>query len=93
MSKVNNAQIGIRSMMLLMLVFSVMSAGFFYASRVDAIQGELNWASIKQSTSGASDQGRTSHVFFIMFTFTSPLILAGILATAVSAIQWKNRNG
>jgi len=89
MPSANNKQIGIRSMMLLMLVFSVMSAGFFYASRVGAIQEELSWAAVSQTASNSGSNGRTTHVVFIMFTFTSPLILAGILATAISVIRWK----
>lgn len=73
--------------MLLMLVFSIMSAGFFYASRVDAIQGELTFSASSQVSSNLDGNQRTSHVIFIMFTFTSPLLLAGILASAVSLLR------
>ncbi len=73
--------------MLLMLVFSIMSAGFFYASRVDAIQGELTFSGSPQVSSNLGGNQRTSHVIFIMFTFTSPLLLAGILASAVSLLR------
>ncbi|MDA9841011.1 hypothetical protein N9C08_04180 [Rubripirellula sp.] len=70
-----------------MLVFSIMSAGFFYASRVDAIQGELTFSASSQVSSNLDGNQRTSHVIFIMFTFTSPLLLAGILASAVSLLR------
>ncbi|MDA9777301.1 hypothetical protein N9D38_02595 [Rubripirellula sp.] len=83
----NKTQISIGTMMLLMLVFSIMSAGFFYASRVDAIQGELTFSASSQVSSNLDGNQRTSHVIFIMFTFTSPLLLAGILASAVSLLR------
>lgn len=83
----NKTQISIGTMMLLMLVFSIMSAGFFYASRVDAIQGELTFSGSSQMSSNLGGNQRTSHVIFIMFTFTSPLLLAGILASAVSLLR------
>jgi hypothetical protein len=83
----NKTQISIGTMMLLMLVFSIMSAGFFYASRVDAIQGELTFSGSSQVSSNLGGNQRTSHVIFIMFTFTSPLLLAGILASAVSLLR------
>ncbi|MGC6446694.1 MAG: hypothetical protein ACON5D_05835 [Rubripirellula sp.] len=88
-----NTQFGIGSMMLLMLVCAVMSAGFFYASRVDVIQSELN---LNPNAGGSilGQEGRIPHIIFIMFTFTSPLILAGTLATIVSILRWRgNRNG
>ncbi|MDB4331619.1 hypothetical protein OAA27_00970 [bacterium] len=89
--KQNRFQIGIGSMLLLMLVFSMMSAGFFYASRVDAIQNELNSLVSNQVSTGDQGSGRLPHIIFIMFTFTSPLILAGVLATAVSVLRWRTK--
>ncbi len=75
-------------MMLMMVVFAVMSAGLFYASRVPAVRDEI--AALirgKTSTSG-EDVGRAAHIAFIMFTFSSPLILAGVLATGLSIVRW-----
>jgi hypothetical protein len=81
-------QISIGMMMLLMVVFAVMSAGLFYASRVPAVRDEFAaLVSGKTSTSG-EDVGRAAHIAFIMFTFTSPLILAGVLSTSLSIIRW-----
>lgn len=83
-------QIGIGSMMLLMLVCSIISAGFFYASRIESIQSELQMASGSSNTVSGVTEGRAPQIIFIMFTFTSPLIFAGILATIVSVLRWKN---
>ncbi|MGC6441204.1 MAG: hypothetical protein ACON4H_00980 [Rubripirellula sp.] len=84
-------QFGIGSMMLFMLVCSVISAGFFYASRVEAIQQELNGITNGATSTTTSTDGRIPHVIFIMFTLTSPLILAGTLASVMSMIRWKQR--
>ena len=81
-------QISISMMLLMMVVFAVMSAGLFYASRVPAIRDEI--AALvrgKTSTSG-EDVGRAAHIAFIMFTFSSPLILAGLISTGLSIVRW-----
>ena len=81
-------QISIGMMMLIMVVFAVMSAGLFYASRVPAVRDEI--AALVQGKASASgeDVGRKAHIAFIMFTFTSPLILAGALSTGMSIVRW-----
>jgi hypothetical protein len=86
-------QISLSSMMLMMIVFSIMSAGLFYASRVPAVQEELSVLIKGRSGGTAVDNGRFAHVAFIMFTFCSPLILAGLLSTAVSVMRWFERRG
>ncbi len=83
-------QISLSFMMLMMIIFAVMSAGLFYASRVPAVQEEI--ASVLGNRTGDSqDVGRAAHIVFIMFTFTSPLLLAGVLSTAVAALRWIER--
>lgn len=78
-------------MMLMMVVFSIMSAGMFYASRVPAVQDEISVLTSGGSASSSADTGRVAHIIFIMFTFTSPLILAGVLSTAVTFMRWIER--
>jgi len=75
-------------MILLMSIFAVMSAGMFYASRVGAIQDEI---SVFGGGSSASEPNRTAHLIFLMFTYTSPLLLAMILGTIVSVMRFLNR--
>lgn len=78
-------------MMLMMVIFSVMSAGFFYASRVPAVQDELKVIMSGSSGSSGEDVGRLAHITFILFTFTSPLLLAGVLSTALAVLRWLDR--
>ena len=80
-------------MMLMMVIFSVMSAGLFYASRVPAVQDELEVLVKGRSGTGGDDVGRLAHITFIMFTFSSPLILAGVLSTVVAVLRWLERRG
>jgi len=81
-------QISIALMILLMSIFAVMSAGMFYASRVGAIQDEI---SIFGGNSASSEPNRSAHLTFLMFTYTSPLLLALVLGTIVSIMRFRNR--
>ena len=83
-------QISLGFMMLMMVIFAVISAGFFYASQVPAIQDEIN-VLVNGSVPTGGDRGRLAHIVFIMFTFTSPLLLAGILSTGVAIARWLQR--
>ena len=67
-------------MLVVMLIFVTMSAGLFYASRVEAIQSELSLF-LGFSPMGDSKPSRHSHLIFLLFTYASPLLLAGSLAT------------
>ena len=76
-------------MMMLMLIFSFISAGLFYASRVPAIQNEIMMlvtGEIPETTK--DDSARTAQITFVMFTYTSPLLLAGALSTGMAALRW-----
>ena len=75
-------------MMLMMIVFSIMSAGLFYASRVPIVQEEISVLLRGKSNGTSGEVGRLAHIVFIMFTFSSPLILAGVLSTAVTFMRW-----
>ncbi len=81
-------QMSLGFMMLMMVIFSVMSAGLFYASRVPAVQDEINVLVHGNSGGDREDVGRLAHITFIMFTFTSPLILAGFLSTGIALLRW-----
>ncbi|MEM9825415.1 MAG: hypothetical protein AAF958_02440 [Planctomycetota bacterium] len=80
-------QVSLGVLLLLMVVFSVISAGLLYASKVPEVQEEISvlTGGTVQPTSGS---GRASHLVFIMFTLTSPLLLAGILSSAVAVLRW-----
>ena len=84
-------QISLGLMMLMMVIFAVMSAGFFYASQVPAVQDEIN-VLVPGGVGSSKDTTRLAHIVFIMFTFTSPLLLAGVLSTGVAIVRWVQRH-
>lgn len=84
-------QISLSFMLLMMVIFSMMSAGLFYASRVPAVQEEINVLVRGKSGGDREDVGRLAHITFIMFTFTSPLILASVLSTGLAVVRWFER--
>lgn len=80
-------QISLGFMLLMMVICALFSAGLFYASRVPAVRNDIS-ALVGDKPGGGEDIGRTAHLTFIMFTFTSPLILAGVLSTLVAVRRW-----
>jgi hypothetical protein len=84
-------QISIGFMMLMMVIFSFMSAGLYYASRVPLVQEEISVLFHGKSSGDGEDVGRLAHITFIMFTFTSPLILASVLSTGMAVLRWYER--
>ncbi|MEM6365730.1 MAG: hypothetical protein AAF745_14975 [Planctomycetota bacterium] len=85
-------QISLTLMLLLMVVFAFFSAALFYAARVPAIREELSLLFYGQSSDGGEDVGRVAHRAFIMFTFTSPLLLACVLSTMLGIWNyWESR--
>ncbi|MEM1068493.1 MAG: hypothetical protein AAGI63_06330 [Planctomycetota bacterium] len=83
-------QMSLGFMMLMMVIFSVMSAGLFYASRVPAVQAELD-VIMGGGGEGSDEVGRLAHITFILFTYTSPLLLAGVLSTLLAIVRWMDR--
>ncbi len=75
-------------MLLLMCIFAIMSAGMFYASRVGAVQDDL--ASLSGSAA-TGEVNRTAHLIFLMFTYTSPLLLAMLLSGLVAVLRYRER--
>jgi len=81
-------------MLMLMLIFAFISAGLFYASRVPAIQTEfamLITGKVPDATDG--DPGRVAQITLVMFTYTSPLLLAGVISISVAVLRWYERRG
>ncbi|MDA9934549.1 hypothetical protein OAG76_00560 [Rubripirellula sp.] len=85
-------QISIAFMMMLMLIFSFISAGLFYASRVPAIQNEIAMLMTgKVAEVAQEDTTREAQITFVMFTYTSPLLLAGAISTGMAILKWFQR--
>jgi len=91
-SQLPRPQISLALMMFVMLICAVMSAGLLYASQVPAVQDEIAIL-LGKKTGGHNQGGRISHLVFILFTLTSPLLLAGVLSTGLSIWRWFERRG
>ncbi|MCO8124307.1 hypothetical protein NHH03_21380 [Stieleria sp. TO1_6] len=85
-------QISLALMLLLMVVFAFISAALVYAARVPAIRQEINVLVYGQPDEVGDDIGRVAHRAFIMFTFTSPLLLACVLSTALAVMNFFQRD-
>jgi hypothetical protein len=68
-------QISITLMLLFLSIFAVMAAGLFYASRVGSVRNEL---AVLAGTA-PEPASRVAHLAFLLFTYTSPLLLALLL--------------
>jgi hypothetical protein len=83
-------QVSLGFLLLATVVCAVISAGLVYASKVPAVQEELS-VLLGKKVGTTSSGGRWPHLIFILFTFTSPLLLAGVLSTALSVLRWIRR--
>lgn len=86
-------QFSLGFLLLLTLVMAMMGGGLMYASLVPAVQEELSLLTGAEVPELSARAGRSAHIGFIMFTFTSPLILAGVLSTALAVFRWLVRSG
>lgn len=74
-------QIGISAMLLLVVVAAVISAGLVYAARIPEIQEEMSVLFGTEVTADSTRRG--PQILFILFTLTSPLLLATGLSIGV----------
>lgn len=80
-------QISLSAMLLMMIVFAFISAALFYAARVPIVRQELSILIYGEAKEGGEDVRRAAHRAFIMFTFTSPLLLACLFSLVVGLLQ------
>ncbi len=73
-------QLSLGVMLLMMLIFAFFSAGFFYAAKIPEVQQEL--AVLTGRPVDVDRSRRGPQIAFILFTFTSPLLLAMIVSVA-----------
>lgn len=79
-------------MMLMMIIFAILFAGGLYAMQVPAIKSELDILLTGTSRGGGgNDPGHFKHIVFIMFTLTSPLLLASVLSSGLAFWNWFTR--
>jgi len=89
-AKKPHRQISLGVMMVLMLVFTLMSVGLFYATRIQEVQDELAIV-FGPSAFTERESSRRSHLTFLLFTYASPLMLALVLATANNFLNRSRR--
>lgn len=82
-------QMSLAFMLLMNVIFCVLLGTFYYASRVPVIADEVSMMFGGRGSSG--DSGRGMHMVFLMFTYTAPLILAGVLSTIMTI--WRKLEG
>ncbi|MEM6468991.1 MAG: hypothetical protein AAF802_05430 [Planctomycetota bacterium] len=87
LSQRHRFQISLSAMLLMMIVFAFISAALFYASKVPMVREEISLLIYGEAKGGGEDVGRVAHRAFIMFTFTSPLIMACVFSLAVSLLK------
>jgi hypothetical protein len=75
-------------MLLMTLVIAAMCAGLYRASQVPAFVQDLSITLGWDSPPPETEVARTLHVYFLLFTYTSPLILAGFLSTLLGIRRW-----
>jgi hypothetical protein len=75
-------QIGIASMLVLVIVAALISAGLVYAARIPEIQEE--WSVLFGTKVTADRSRREPQILFILFTVTSPLLIAMTLSLITS---------
>ena len=83
-------QMSLAFMLLINVIFCVLLGAFYYASQVPAIADEVSMMMGGRGSSGDSGN-RSMHMIFVMFTYTAPLILAGVLATILGI--WRKLEG
>jgi hypothetical protein len=76
-------QMSLSFMLLMNLVFCILLGALYWASRVPAIADEVSMMLGGRATAGASDNSRRVHIVFLLFTYTAPLLLAGVLSSGL----------
>lgn len=83
-------QMSLRFMLLMNLIFCVIAGTVYWASRVPAIAEEVGM--MLGGRGGDAETGsRRIHIIFVMFTYTAPLLLAGLLSTMLGIWRWVAR--
>lgn len=78
-------------LMLAMIIFAtIFTAALVLAPQVPAVREDLAWLTGNQNLAVDSDD-HGKHFQFILFTLTSPLILAGLLSTGVTLLRWSRK--
>ncbi len=76
-------QMSLSFMLLMNLVFCILLGALYWASRVPAIADEVSMMMGGRAAAGSGDNSRRVHIIFLLFTYTAPLLLAGLLSSSL----------
>lgn len=77
-------------MLLMNVIFCIIAGTVYWASRVPAVADEVGMLlGGRGSDSGMGS--RKIHIIFVMFTYTAPLLLAGLLSTMLGIWRYVQR--
>ncbi|WP_164100595.1 hypothetical protein [Candidatus Laterigemmans baculatus] len=83
-------QMSLSFMLLMNVIFCVLAGAVYWASRVPAVASEVS-VLLGGSGGGSGSGSRKMHVIFVMFTYTAPLLLAGVLSTLLGFWRYFER--
>ena len=78
-------QLSLGVMLLMMVIFAFFSAGLFYAAKIPEVQQEI--AVLTGQPVDVDRSRRGPQIAFILFTFSSPLLLAMVVWTAQNVMH------
>ncbi len=81
---------GLGTMLLIMVVFSLMSAGLFYAVRVPAVAREVD-SMLGKPDSTATSSDRRAQLIFVLFCYATPLLTVGVLGMGMTVVKHARR--
>lgn len=87
----SRSQISLGMMLLLTMIACMLAAMFLYGTRIEEVQTELRLYFGYTSPHKTTEASRTMHLVFLLFTYSSPLLLAGMIATFRSLLQRRNQ--
>ncbi len=87
----SRSQISLGMMLLMTMIASMLAAMFLYGTRIEEVQAELRLYFGYTSPNKASETSRTMHLVFLLFTYSSPLLLAGVIATCRGLLQRRDQ--
>ncbi len=87
----SRSQISLGMMLLMTMIACMLAAMFLYGTRIEEVQAELRLYFGYSSPNKGSETSRTMHLVFLLFTYSSPLLLAGAIATCRGLLQRRDQ--
>jgi hypothetical protein len=90
-------QLSFGTLMVVMVIMATMMAGLLFATRLPLITNELKaWFGQVPSSSDLTGNERRTQLYFLLFCYSSPLLMTAFLhlmvTTVRSAVRWSERS-